>query len=89
MPEPAVVSVSNFRNMYWTIRQQMVHHTITGCDMRAGDLLGSGTISGAVRQRSCSLSCAVAVSCRVASFLVVGCWALSCRIVSCRDFVVS
>lgn len=46
MKEPAVVSRSNFRNMYWNTRQQLVHHTVTGCPMRPGDLLGSGTISG-------------------------------------------
>ncbi|KFM61417.1 Fumarylacetoacetase, partial [Stegodyphus mimosarum] len=32
--------------MYWTMKQQLVHHTITGCNMNAGDLLASGTISG-------------------------------------------
>ena len=44
--EPHVVSRSNFLNMYWNHRQQLVHHTVTGCNMRTGDLLGSGTISG-------------------------------------------
>ena len=43
-----VVSKSNFRYMYWTMKQQLVHHTVTGCNMRAGDLLASGTISGPV-----------------------------------------
>eukprot|EP01126_Amoeba_proteus_P046317 TRINITY_DN5234_c0_g1_i4.p1 TRINITY_DN5234_c0_g1~~TRINITY_DN5234_c0_g1_i4.p1 ORF type:complete len:221 (+),score=55.91 TRINITY_DN5234_c0_g1_i4:650-1312(+) len=37
---------SNFKYMYWTMKQQLVHHTITGCNLRPGDLLGSGTISG-------------------------------------------
>jgi len=32
--------------MYWTIAQQVAHHTVNGCNLRAGDLLGSGTISG-------------------------------------------
>ena len=41
------ISRSNFRHLYWSIRQQLVHHAVTGCDMRPGDLLGSGTISGA------------------------------------------
>jgi len=40
------VSRSNFRYMYWTMKQQLVHHSITGCNMKAGDLLASGTISG-------------------------------------------
>ncbi|RYG52770.1 hypothetical protein EON67_00425 [archaeon] len=48
--KPAVVSRSNLKYLYWTIRQQLVHHTVTGCNMRPGDLLGSGTISGAVRE---------------------------------------
>lgn len=37
---------SNFRHMYWTMKQQLAHHTITGCNARPGDLLASGTISG-------------------------------------------
>lgn len=40
------ISESNFRHMYWTPRQQLVHHAVTGCPMAPGDLLGSGTISG-------------------------------------------
>ncbi|XP_056645317.1 fumarylacetoacetase-like [Diorhabda sublineata] len=37
---------SNFKYLYWTPKQQLAHHTITGCKMNPGDLLGSGTISG-------------------------------------------
>lgn len=44
--EPKLLSKGNFKHMYWTMKQQLVHHTITGCNMRPGDLLGSGTISG-------------------------------------------
>ncbi|RLN14212.1 hypothetical protein BBJ28_00009348 [Nothophytophthora sp. Chile5] len=40
------ITTSNFRNMYWNMKQQLVHHTVTGCNMQPGDLLGSGTISG-------------------------------------------
>jgi fumarylacetoacetase len=36
---------SNFRHMYWNVRQQLAHHTVTGCNVRPGDLMGSGTIS--------------------------------------------
>ena len=46
MKTPATVCRSNYANMYWNARQQLVHHSVTGCMMRAGDLLGSGTISG-------------------------------------------
>jgi fumarylacetoacetase len=41
-----IVSRTNFRHMYWNIRQQLAHHTVNGCNMRAGDLCASGTISG-------------------------------------------
>lgn len=40
------ISRSNFKYMYWTMKQQLAHHTITGCNVRPGDLLASGTISG-------------------------------------------
>jgi len=46
MKEPSVVSKSNAKYLYWNFKQQLVHHTVTGCNMRPGDLLGSGTISG-------------------------------------------
>jgi fumarylacetoacetase len=44
-----VLARSNFKNMYWTMKQQLAHHTITGCNVRPGDLLASGTISGDTR----------------------------------------
>ncbi len=44
--EPFVISRSNYKYMYWDICQQLAHHTVTGCNMRTGDLLASGTISG-------------------------------------------
>ncbi|VDN50570.1 unnamed protein product [Dracunculus medinensis] len=37
-----------FSNMYWTMKQQLAHHTINGCNIRPGDLMGSGTVSGPV-----------------------------------------
>ena len=37
---------SNLKNLYWSSAQQLVHHSVTGCPMKAGDLLASGTISG-------------------------------------------
>ena len=42
----ARLSRTNFRYMYWSSVQQLMHHASTGCAMRAGDLLGSGTVSG-------------------------------------------
>jgi len=41
-----LVSQSNYKNLYWTVLQQIAHHTVTGCNIRAGDLMASGTISG-------------------------------------------
>lgn len=41
-----VISRSNFKYMYWSAHQQLAHHTVTGCNLNVGDLLGSGTISG-------------------------------------------
>jgi len=37
---------SNFKYMYWNMAQQLAHHTVNGCNIRCGDLMGSGTISG-------------------------------------------
>jgi fumarylacetoacetase len=45
--EPAQrLSQTSFRHSYWTIAQLVAHHTVNGCNLRAGDLLGSGTQSG-------------------------------------------
>ncbi|MEM6697694.1 MAG: fumarylacetoacetase, partial [Bacteroidota bacterium] len=41
-----VVSRSNFKYMYWNVAQQLAHHTVNGCNVRVGDMMGSGTISG-------------------------------------------
>jgi len=37
---------SNLKYLYWSMNQQLAHHTETGCNMNTGDLLASGTISG-------------------------------------------
>ena len=46
MDAPQTISRSNMKYLYWSIVQQLAHHTVTGCNMRAGDLCGTGTISG-------------------------------------------
>lgn len=46
MAEPVTIARTNFRYLYWTVCQQLAHHTSGGCNMRPGDLLASGTISG-------------------------------------------
>lgn len=43
---PATISRSNFRDSYWSVAQMVAHHTVNGCGLRPGDLLGSGTQSG-------------------------------------------
>lgn len=43
---PSLISQSNFKHMYWNMSQQLAHHTINGCNIRSGDMMGSGTISG-------------------------------------------
>eukprot|EP01013_Petalomonas_cantuscygni_P001833 TRINITY_DN11864_c0_g1_i1.p1 TRINITY_DN11864_c0_g1~~TRINITY_DN11864_c0_g1_i1.p1 ORF type:complete len:446 (+),score=100.30 TRINITY_DN11864_c0_g1_i1:57-1340(+) len=43
---PKTVSTTNLKYMYWSIFQQLTHHASNGCNMRAGDLLATGTISG-------------------------------------------
>ena len=51
-----VITRTNFQNLYWSIAQQLAHHTITGCNLEPGDLLASGTISGATEEsRGCML----------------------------------
>ena len=50
LPESAdtatVVGETNFKYMYWSMAQQLTHHTIAGCKVEVGDMMGSGTISG-------------------------------------------
>jgi fumarylacetoacetase len=50
------ITRSNFLNLYWSISQQLAHHTIGGCNLQPGDLLASGTISGPTEEsRGCML----------------------------------
>lgn len=50
-----VVSRTNFKLMYWSMAQQLAHHTVSGCNTRVGDLMGSGTISGPTAESCGSL----------------------------------
>ena len=43
---PATIARTNARYLYWSMAQQLAHHTVSGCNTRIGDLMGSGTISG-------------------------------------------
>jgi fumarylacetoacetase len=49
------LSKSNYRDAYWTVAQLVTHHTVNGCNLRAGDLLGSGTLSGPSPEQGGSL----------------------------------
>ncbi len=44
--EPYILARSNFKDAYWSIAQLVAHHTVNGCNLRPGDLLGTGTLSG-------------------------------------------
>ena len=46
MSAPQTITRSNFQNLYWSMAQQLAHHTVGGCNLQPGDLLASGTISG-------------------------------------------
>jgi fumarylacetoacetase len=52
---PARISRTNFKYMYWSSVQQLMHHASSGCAMNVGDLLGSGTISGPEKSQRGSL----------------------------------
>ncbi|HMQ76253.1 MAG TPA: fumarylacetoacetase [Flavobacteriales bacterium] len=41
-----VICRSNFKHLYWSMAQQLAHHTVNGCNVRSGDVMASGTISG-------------------------------------------
>jgi len=54
--EPTLVSRGTTTNLYWSPAQMLAHHTSTGCNMRPGDLFGTGTISGSEKEsRGCLL----------------------------------
>ena len=54
--EPSLVSRGSFAGMYWTLAQLVTHHASNGCNLRPGDLVGSGTVSGTPKEsRGCLL----------------------------------
>ena len=53
---PIVVSQSNLKDIYWTLAQMVAHHSSNGCNLRPGDLIASGTVSGPEKEnRGCLL----------------------------------
>lgn len=56
MQDPVQLSTGDFSSMYWTLAQMVAHHSSNGCPLRAGDLIGSGTVSGPEKNnRGCLL----------------------------------
>jgi len=55
MREPVRVSRGNLRDLYWTLAQMLTHHSSNGCNLRPGDLLATGTVSGAAEDSVGSL----------------------------------
>ncbi|MDR3703849.1 MAG: fumarylacetoacetase [Candidatus Sulfopaludibacter sp.] len=56
MSSPIRVSRGDFAQLYWTLSQMVAHHTSNGCNLRPGDLIGSGTVSGPEKEnRGCLL----------------------------------
>jgi fumarylacetoacetase len=53
---PFRISIGTFADMYWTLGQMLTHHASNGCNLRPGDLLASGTVSGPTKEsRGCLL----------------------------------
>ena len=46
MEKGDLIVTTNYKYMYWSCAQQISHHSVSGCNMQAGDVIGSGTISG-------------------------------------------
>jgi fumarylacetoacetase len=56
LDSPHIITRTNFQNLYWSVAQQLAHHTVNGCNLQPGDLLASGTISGSTEEsRGCML----------------------------------
>ena len=52
---PARLCLTNYRHAYWTAAQMVAHHTVNGCNLQPGDLLGTGTLSGPTLDSACAL----------------------------------
>ncbi|MDO5624809.1 MAG: fumarylacetoacetase [Pseudomonadota bacterium] len=52
---PARITLTNYQHAYWTAAQMVAHHTVNGCNLQAGDLLGTGTLSGPTLDQACAL----------------------------------
>ena len=52
---PVRLALTNYRHAYWSAAQMVAHHTVNGCNLQAGDLLGTGTLSGPTLDAACAL----------------------------------
>ena len=52
---PARITHTNYHHAYWTAGQMVAHHTVNGCNLQPGDLLGTGTLSGPTLDQACAL----------------------------------
>jgi len=52
---PARLCLTSYRHAYWTVAQMVTHHTVNGCNLQPGDMLGSGTLSGPTLDQACAL----------------------------------
>ena len=52
---PTRFTLTNYRHAYWTAAQMLTHHTVNGCNLQPGDLLGTGTLSGPTLDSACAL----------------------------------
>ena len=52
---PARISTSNYRHAYWTFAQMLAHHTVNGCNLQPGDVMGTGTLSGPSLEQAAAL----------------------------------
>jgi len=52
---PTRITHTNYRHAYWTAAQMVAHHTVNGCNLQPGDLLGTGTLSGPTLDQACAL----------------------------------
>jgi fumarylacetoacetase len=52
---PVRLALTNYRHAYWSAAQMLTHHTVNGCNLQPGDLLGTGTLSGPTLDSACAL----------------------------------
>ena len=52
---PARLTATSYRHAYWTLGQMVAHHTVNGCNLQPGDMLGTGTLSGPTLDQACAL----------------------------------